>query len=394
MVPFLGLAGGLLVARQRIGKAEDVAGSVEKSATEPTEQRSEEEELQDMIPVEPLTLEVGYSLVSMVTRGKGGGELLDRIVGLRKRFAKELGVVIPPMHLRDSLELAGGAYRVLVHGVEVANGDVMTGHLLAMDPGGAEPIEGIETRDPAFNIAAKWIPETQRDRAEMYGYTVVEPPAVIATHLSEIFREHAADLVGRQELQELIDVVAKRHPKLVDDIVPGVVGYADIHAVVRNLLREGVSVRDLRSILEALGDAARVSKSPVHLTESVRQRIGPAIAQSLAETDGRLYAALLDPNTEATLRRCVQHSDTDVSLAPDLATAQALLQGIQQAVERLGLAGRRPVLVAPADLRYALRAFVARFLPQVVVVSQQELPARLELSAVATVPLVGVGASA
>ena len=392
MVPFLGLAGALMYARRKVPAA-DAASKAADSADSQTETpRTEEEEIQDMLPVEPLTLEVGYSLVSMVTRDKGGGELLDRIIGLRKRFAKDLGVVIPQVNLRDSLELSGDAYRVLVHGVEVAKGEVMSGHLLAMDPGGAEPIDGVETHDPAFGIAAKWISNSQRDRAEMYGYTVVEPPAVIATHLSEIFREHASDLVGRQELQELIDVVARRYPKVVDDLIPGVIGYADIHAVIRNLLSEGVSIRDLRSILEAMGDAARVSKSPIHLTEAVRQRIGPAIAQSLTEADGKLYAALLDPNTEATLRRCIQRSETDVSLAPDLATAQALLQGVQQAVERLGLSGRRPVLVAPADLRYALRAFVARFLPQVVVVSQQELPARLELSAVATGPLVGAAA--
>ncbi len=292
VVPFLGLAGALLYTRRQLpaeGEATDTAETSEDGATE---KRTEEEELQDMLPVEPLTLEVGYSLVSMVTRGKGGGELLDRIVGLRKRFAKELGVVVPQMHLRDSLELTGGAYRVLVHGVEVAKGEVMSGYLLAMDPGGAEPIEGIDTRDPAFGIAAKWITPEQRDRAEMYGYTVVEPAAVIATHLSEIFREHAAELVGRQELQELIDVVAKRYPKLVDDLIPGVLGYAEIHGVVRNLLNEGVSIRDLRSILEGMGDAARINKRRPALSqeEAVRPidgtRSGVAIIGANCRTLG------------------------------------------------------------------------------------------------------------
>ena len=384
-IPFLALAAALWFIKRGLPD-ELIADDGEPEAVD-AGPRTDEEELQDILPIEPVQLEVGFSLVPLVSRERGG-ELLDRIVGLRKRFARELGILIPPVHLRDSLDISGGDYRVLLHGVVVGSGSVMTDRLLAMDPGSAvEPVEGIPTTDPAFGIAALWIDSSDRDLAEVNGYTVVEPAAVIATHLSEIFREHAADIVGRQELQELMDVVARRHPKLVDELVPNLLGYGEVHAVVRSLLREGVSVRDLRSILEALADGARMTKSPVFLTDLVRQRIGAAIAQSLAEPDGQLYAALLDPGCEEVLRACLVKTDADVALTPDLATAQALLGAVQTALERLGMAGHRPVIIAPSDLRYAFWKFIHRFMPQVTVVAQQELPPRLEVSAQATVSL-------
>ena len=387
MIPFLALAGGLYVLRKNVPEpgAEGAAAAETDSGAEPA--LSVDDEIKNSLAVEPLTLEVGFSLVPMVTRDRGG-ELLDRIVGLRKRFAKELGILVPPVHLRDSLDIGGGDYRVLVHGVVVGKGSIMTDRLLAMDPGNApEKVDGIPTKDPAFGIPALWIDQRDAEIAEINGYTVVEPPAVIATHLSEIFRDHAADLVGRQELQDLIDVVAQRAPKLVDDLIPAVVSMSEIHAVIRGLLKECVSIRDLRSILEAIADGARTGKSPVHLTSAVRCRIGPAIAQALVEADGKIYAALLDPATEETLRGCLMTSDNDAALAPDLTTAQALLGGVQKAIEQLGLHGHRPILVAPADLRYAFWKFVNRFLPQVIVVAQQELPPRLEVSAMTTVSL-------
>ncbi|MFT7623409.1 MAG: flagellar biosynthesis protein FlhA [Myxococcota bacterium] len=394
VVPFLGLSAGLLWLRRTTPEpgeetsADGKAGAGANASGGPAEEKmTEEEELQESLVVEPLVLEVGFSLVPLVTRDRGG-ELLDRIVGLRKRFAKELGILIPPVHLRDSLDIGGGDYRLLLHSVEVASGTVMTDRMMAMNPGNiSDEIDGIAAVDPAFGIPAMWITRADVEEAEIYGYTVVEPAAVIATHLSELFREHAAELVGRQELMELIDVVARRHPKLVDELIPNILGYGEVHAVIRNLLSEGVSIRDLRTILEALADGARTSKAAVTLTEAVRRRIGPSIAQHVKEADGKVYAALLDPRCEEALRNCVVTSEHDTALAPDLGTAQSLLGGVQKAVEALGIQGHRPLLVAPADLRYPLWKFVNRFLPQVTVVSQQELPSRMEVQALTTVSL-------
>jgi len=390
-LPFVGLGVGLYVLKTRLPKDESEDGASATDGEAVSDEQTEEQQLQGMLQVEPLQLDVGFSLVPLVDRDRGG-ELLDRIVGLRKRFARELGILLPPVHLRDSLEIGGEEYHVLLNGVTVASGEVVADRLMAMDPGDvAEEVEGIEAADPAFGVPALWITRSDQERAEMAGYTVVEPDAVMATHLSEVFKEHAADIVGRQELQDLVDVVAQRYPKLVDDLIPGVLGYSEVLAVVRNLLREKVSIRDLRSILEALADGARLTKSPTFLTEHVRQRMGSAIAQSLTETDGKLYAALLDPACEEALRGCLIRDDNDVALSPDLHTAQGLLLGLQKAMEELSLAGRRPVVVAPTDLRYGLWKFSHRFLPQVTIVAQQELPPRLEVAALTTVQLADVG---
>lgn len=391
MVPFLGLVGAMQLYKRTLVTAAAAQGAEPGKPggaplTLEQQREKEEQDLQAMLPVESLELRVGYGLVPFVTRDRGGGELLDRIVALRKRFAQDLGIIVPPVVLKDSLEYPSGEYRVFINGVVVAQGTIMTDRILAMDPGNAGgKVSGIETKDPAFGIPALWILPKDRDRAEMWGYTVVEPVSVMATHLSEVFREHAADLLGRVELQQLIDVVARRHPRLVDELIPAQLTIGEVLQVARRLLEEGVSIRDLRTIIEGLSDAARVSKAPVALVEAVRQKLGPAIAQSLVEADQKLYAALLEPDTEATLRKVLVKEGGDVGLAPDLPTAQAVLGGVQRAVEKLGLAGRRPILVAPTDLRYPLWKFVHRFLPQVVVVAQQELPARLEVCATAAV---------
>jgi flagellar biosynthesis protein FlhA len=386
-LPFLLLGSGLYWMKRNLPSAEAQAGDMDTD-DDVQEEVSEEAELQDMLQVEPLQLDVGFSLVPLVDKERGG-ELLDRIVGLRKRFARDFGILLPPVHLRDSLDIGGDDYQVLLNGVIVASGSVMPGRVMAMDPGDvSEEVEGIHSMDPAFGVPALWIHSADQERAEMAGYTVVEPGAVLATHLSEVFKENAADIVGRQELQELVDVVARRYPKLVDDLIPGILGYSEVLSVVKNLLREKVSIRDLRSILEALADGARLTKSPTFLTEHVRQRLGPMIAQSLAEPDGKLYAALLDPMCEEALRGCLIRDDNDVALSPDLNVAQGLLLGLQNAIEELSLAGRRPVVVAPSDLRYALWKFAHRFLPQITIVAQQELPPRLEVSALTTVSLV------
>ncbi|HIA02747.1 MAG TPA: flagellar biosynthesis protein FlhA, partial [Myxococcales bacterium] len=239
--PFLAISGGLYYLYRVTPEPVDPNEAV--AAGDGDAPLTEEEELQELLPVEPLQLQVGFSLVPMVDREKGG-ELLDRIVGLRKRFAKELGIVLPAVHLRDSLDIGGGDYEVYMHGVCVGSGQVMADRVLAIDPGDTvEPIDGIATKDPAFGIDALWIEASDQAKAEMAGYTVVEPAAVIATHLSEIFRDQSADIIGRQELQDLVDVVARRHPKLVDELIPTILSYSEVLSVVRALLREKVSIR-------------------------------------------------------------------------------------------------------------------------------------------------------
>lgn len=389
LIPFFALGGGLWAMAKATGGRDTT--TPHKAATADTAQKpkTEEEQLRDVLGVDPVVLEVGVALVPLVVEGHGGGEVLDRVTAVRKQLAKELGVILPRVAYADNpTTLGAGDYRVLIHGVPVATGNVLPDRLMAIDSGEAlDTLDGIPGKDPTFGVPALWIASRDRERAEYAGYTVVEPATVVSTHLAEILRDSAAELLGRQELQELVDVVAKRSPRVVDDLVPGLLGYPELLAVCRALLREKVSIRDLRSVLEVLGEAARTSKSLPFLVEQVRMRLGGGIVETLKEPDGQLYAAITDPQTEEVVRGALAKVGDEMVVAADLATAQGLLGAIQRAMETLSRQGKRPVMVVPQDLRAPLRRFVQRFLPQVVVLSHSELPTRLPLQTVCTVSM-------
>jgi flagellar biosynthesis protein FlhA len=256
----------------------------------------------------------------------------------------------------------------------------MADRLLAMDPGDVrETVDGINTIDPAFGLPALWIRNSDKARAELAGYTVVESAAVIITHLSEVLQRESEQLLGREELQHLLDVVARRSPRIVDELIPSVLTHAEILAVLRALLRERVSIRDLSTILETLSEASRYGKSVPFLVDQVRARLGASIVQRVIGVDEKLHVAILAPATEDALRGSMLRTDADVNLAPDLATAQRLLSEIQVAVEKLHGMGHAAILLVPTDIRYALFRFVTRFLSQVQVLGQNELPGRVEL---------------
>jgi len=399
VIPFVLLGGGLLLAARRIKPELAPAGGARPGApgaparpgapaapgAPPRDSaKAEEEELAELINVRPLSLEIGYALVPILNKA-GEGAVVKRIAGLRKTLARELGIVLPPVHVRDNLELAPGEYRVLVYDVEVARATVMPDRLLAMEPGDVRTkIQGIPTIEAAFGLPALWIRTSQRTEAELAGYSVVDPETAIITHLSEVLHLHAAKLLGREELGQLLELVAQRTPKVVEELLPSVLSYAELLAVLRTLLDEQVPIRDLRAILEALAEAARFGKAQPYLVDQVRVRLGPAIAQRFVEPDGKLYAAIFDALTEDALRQFILRNESDTVLAPDLNTAQALLAQLQSAFQRMQAAGRPTVVLAPADLRYPLRRFVARLIPQLAVLSQAELPTRLDVVTVAT----------
>ena len=385
LAPFLVL-GGSLAAASRLAKpaatAED-AGH-QQLALQPA--MSEEEQIAEMLPVEALEIEVGYALVPLVD-AREGGELVKRIAGLRRSVATELGIILPPVHLRDNLELSSGEYRLMVHGVEVARGSVMPDRLMAMDPGDVrDRVEGIATTEPAFGLPALWIRPSLRAKAEVAGYTVVEPATVIITHVSEAIHRDAELLLGREDLQRLLEIVAARAPKVVEELIPNILSHAELLAVMRALLRERVSVRDLQTVLEVLAEASRFGKAVNFLVDQVRQRLGPAIIQTML-VDGKLNASILDAQSEDSLRGVIVRTDNDAMLAPDLQTAQALLSALQRMVEKSNLEGHPPVLLAPPDLRYPLWRFANRFLPQLIVLSQRELPPRVEVVTSSTLSL-------
>lgn len=341
---------------------------------------SEEEELARIIPVEDLELQVGYSLVPLLD-AREGGDLVNRIAGLRRNFARDLGIILPPVHLRDNLDLSPGEYRLYLHGVELASGMVMADRLMAMDPGDArEPIEaiggGIDTTEPAFGLPASWIRAAHRARAELAGYTVVEPVVIIVTHLSEALQREADKLLDRQGLDRLLDIVAERRPKVVDELLPGVLTHAELLSVLRALLRERVGIRDLQLILETIAEIAPRSRATSVLVKHVRRRLGPSITQSLT-TDDVLHTVILDAASEDTLRGVLVRGDDEDLISPDLATAQRLVGQLSRGAQTLAELGYPPVLLAPSDLRYPLWRFGHRFVPQLTVLANDELPSRV-----------------
>jgi flagellar biosynthesis protein FlhA len=320
-----------------------------------------------------LTLEVGYELVGVVDTARGG-TLLERMGVLRQQLARELGLVVPPVHVCDNLALPPDGYRVLLLGNELGRGQCRAGRLLAVDPSGVSPpLDGEPTTDPTFGMPAFWIAQRNQELAEALGYTVVDHATTLATHLGELLRGNAHKLLGRQEVQHLLEVFARVAPKLVDDVVPGVVPLGELVKVLRNLLREGISIRDLRTILDALAEVVTQTRDPEQLTELVRERLAAHITARFRGPDGAVAALTLDPRLEDLLRRSLRELASGAGGALDPSLLKAIAQAAEAALPRFHASGATPVLVAPPDLRRYVRAIFEWKLPALSVVSFREL---------------------
>ena len=340
------------------------------------------EEVQSLLLLDTLELEVGYGLVPLVDENQNGN-LLSRIRSIRRQFALDMGVVLPSLHLRDNLQLKPGQYSLLIKGNEVASAEILVDHFLAMDPGNAKHnIRGIETREPAFNLPAVWIPENQKEEAMLAGYTVVDPSTVIATHLTEVFRRHLSEFLGRQEVQGLLDNLAKTAPKAVEDLVPGVLPLGVVQKVLQNLVRENVSIRDLLSIVETMADHGHVVKNSEVLTEYVRERLSRTVIKPYLDSQGSLPIITLEPGAEQAIQESLRQTDGGVFLALSPGLAQRLMQRINQAVEGAVNTDGQPVVLASPTTRPHLAQLVMRFLPSVPVISQAEIPPDIRLMSV------------
>jgi flagellar biosynthesis protein FlhA len=367
---FAALAGVLLIAAKR---GEAAAAAPRAKAADEGETTKGPERIQDLLAVETLEVEVGYALLSLIQL-ENGGELPGRVTALRRQIASDLGIVLPSVHLRDNLRLDANAYRVLLRGIEIGKGAAWCDRLMALDPaGGTPPLDGIRVQDPAFGLPAVWVQQASRQRAEALGLTLVDAPSVLTTHLSELLRRNAHELVGRQEVQELLAVCAKEAPKLVEDTVPGTISLGDLVRVIRGLLREGVSVRDLRTVLEALADAAPRSKETTWLVDQSRRRLTRQITARVAGPDGTVRALTLDRSLEDALRASLGTSDGEVALAPDVETARRLIANLESFASRLVTSGQPVVLLAPPDLRRPLHDFASRFVRELWVITAREL---------------------
>jgi flagellar biosynthesis protein FlhA len=381
-LPCLALAGAVLLAGRSIPKEGAPAAP---AAQDPGKKKpGPKDGIEGALTLDVLSLELGYELVPAVDPSSGGN-LLERISALRNQLARELGIVVPPVHVCDNLELAPGSYRILLLGTEIASGSCRAGRLLAMSGGNAAPpLDGEPTKDPAFSLPAIWIQERDREIGEALGYTVVDHATVLATHLGEVLRANAHKLLGRQDAQQLLDRLAATAPKLVDDVVPNLLSLGEVVRVLRNLLRESVSIRDLLSIMEALADIAPSTKDPEQLTELVRERLSGQISASFRGADGAIVTLALAPRVEERLRESLRDIAAGTGGPPEPGLLKALVDGAQAAIAEFAAIGSAPLLICAPDLRRFVRTIFERRVPQLSVVSFRELEPAIPLRVLAS----------
>ncbi|MCK8602424.1 flagellar biosynthesis protein FlhA [Desulfoferrobacter suflitae] len=328
---------------------------------------------------EVLELEVGYGLIPLVDDSQDG-DLLARIKAIRQQLALDFGIIVPALHVRDNLQLRPSEYRLLLKGNAVAKGELMLGHYLALSSGDVtEDLGGIATKDPAFGLPAIWIPEGKREQALRSGCTVIDLSTVVATHLAEIFKKHADELVDRQITQQLLDHLASVHPKLVDELTPNLLPIGTIQKVLQNLVREHVSIRDLQTICETLADHAPVTKDPEFLTELVRQSLARTITRPYETETGKLYVLTFQPGLEEHLTKNIQKTDHGAFLSLEPGLVRQLIQSVNTEMKKIVNLGHQPVVLCSPSVRRHLRKLLERFLPEVAVISHNELRGSLEI---------------
>ncbi|MGV7191794.1 flagellar biosynthesis protein FlhA [Xanthomonas axonopodis] len=359
----------------------DPAADPQAAAAATAAQASAELSWDELRPIDPLGLEVGYRLIPLVDKNQGG-ELMARIKGVRRKLTQDIGFLVPPVHIRDNLELSANAYRLLVHGVPVATAEIYSDRELALDPGGAlGQLDGIPGKDPAFGLDATWIQPHQRAYAESMGYTVVDPATVVATHLSHLIREHAPELLGHEEVQQLLATLAKTAPKMVEDLTPKALPLSVVVRVLQNLLIEKIPVRQLRKIVEALVEHAPHSQDPATLTAAVRTSLGRFIVQEIAGMSAELPVFTLAPQLERVLQESTHGNG--VALEPGL--AERLHQSLADCVGKQEARNEPAVVLVPGQVRAALARLVRHSVPSLSVLAYSEVPEDKRLKLVGTI---------
>jgi flagellar biosynthesis protein FlhA len=355
------------------------------AALPPGEPVSPRDQALDALPIDPLELAIGFGLVPLVDQ-KAGGSLLSRVSAIRRQIASELGMVIPPVRIHDEVGLDSHEYVVKVRGAEVARGRTMAGHQLAMDPGDAVgQLPGVTTTEPAFGLPATWIPDSARAEAEALGYTVVDAESVIVTHLTEAIRGEASELLTRQETRQLLDQLKETNAAVVDEVVPDVLSLGEIQRVLQSLLREGVSIRDLGVIVEAIGDKARLTRDPALLAEYARQALGRSITAPFIGADRKLRAIALDPAIEQEVSESITQTSDGEYLAMEPSRAQALVTALRDRSDGASATGARPVLLCSARVRRHLRRLCEQTLPSLAVCSYNEIVPGIRVETVGVV---------
>ena len=343
------------------------------------------ENVNSLLQVDPIELEFGYGIIPLADVNQGG-DLLDRVVMIRRQIALELGAVVPIIRLRDNIQLNPNQYIIKIKGIQVSEGEILFDHYMAMNPGYVEDeITGIPTFEPAFHLEAMWITESQRERAESLGYTVVDPPSIIATHLTEIIKKHLDELLTRQDVQNLIDNIKETNKTLVDELVPKLLGVGDIQKVLQNLLREGISIRDLISIFETLADYAATSRDTDILTEYVRQALKRAISSKYFGDGDMTSVVTLDPKVEQMIMSSIKQTEQGAYISLDPAITKKILKNTEVELQKLENKGQAPIIITSPIVRMYFKKLTNDYFNDLIVISYNEIDSNIELKSVGVV---------
>lgn len=349
-----------------------------------TDNMKSPENVINLLNVDPIEFEFGYGLIPLVDAAQGG-DLLDRVVMIRRQLALELGVVIPVVRIRDNIQLQPNEYRIKIKGNELARGELLLDHYLAMSPGDDDSIEGIDTVEPSFGLPAKWITESVKEEAEILGYTVVDPPSVVSTHMTEIIRNNAHELLGRQETKQLIDHIRETYPILVDELTPTPLTVGEIQKILSNLLREHVSIRNLPIIFETLADYSKMTSDADVLTEYARQSLAKQITTQYAGNNNVLKVLTVSGKVEKLIADSIQQTEHGNYLSIDPNDSQAILESMAKEIERASMMEQSPIILCSPAVRMYVRQMTERYFPQVPILSYNELESSIEVQSVGVV---------
>lgn len=378
-IALLMVVGGLMIRRSRRSAEQTV--TQEKDKQKEAKFKSQENVI-NLLHMDPVEFEFGYALVPLADSSQGG-DLLDRIVMIRRQLALEQGIILPVVRIRDNIQLEPNSYRIKINGSEVAKGELMLDHYLAMSPGiEDDSIKGIETTEPAFGLKALWIDEQTKERAELSGYTVVDPPSVVSTHLTEVLRRHAYELVGRQQVRQLVDHLKEQYPALVDAVTPDPLSIGDVQKVLVNLLKEKLSIRNLPVVFETLADYAQMTKDTGLLTEYVRQSLSRQITEQFAKQGESLKVLTISPDLERKLSESVQKTEHGNFLAMDTDTTTRVLKNLSESIEKWADMDSDPVILCSPAVRMYVRQLTERYFPNIYVLSYNELETNVEVQSI------------
>ncbi|MFV1950754.1 MAG: flagellar biosynthesis protein FlhA [Nitrospinota bacterium] len=376
-----GVIAYLTIEAQKKEEGEKREKMVEAAAKAP------EPGVETLLPLDIMELEIGYELIPLVDTERGG-DLLERIKSIRRQFALDMGIIVPPLHIRDNLQLKPGEYSILIKGVEVTRGQLKMNHHLAMNPGTATAeVKGIPTKEPTFGLPALWITEGEKDRAQIAGYTVVDVVTVITTHIKEVIKSHAHEILGRQEVQTLLDNLKERNPKVIEELIPGLLSLGGIQKVLQNLLKEQISIRDLSTILETLADYAPLSKDIDLLTEYVRQALARPITKQYQAPDGSLPVVTIDREIEDMISKSIKSTEHGSYLALEPNLAQRILTKLKDTLERFSTTNYQPVILASPQVRMHLRRLTERFIKNLIILSYNEVAPNVRIQTLGVVKL-------